>query len=169
MVAPVNHLVVRVVVSPAAARVRPTLDPPSLPGIVSRVPVVAGFVHVAAARMVVLGTWSSPWVVGGVDDLLVAWSDHAAAVKRKRGRRDGGTLHATARSREFERAARHPTHRLGGAHSFFVFQEVSGSFSCKPIEKELFAENHAKRLGCGMDGSGGAWSWRQKGFGSQFG
>lgn len=168
MIAPVNHPVVRFVVWPAAAaRVRPTLD---APGIVSRVPVVAGFIHVAAARMVVLGTWSSPWVVGGgVDDLLVAWSDHAAAVKRERGRRDGGTLHATTRSREFERAARHPTHRSGGAHSFFVFQEVPCSFSCKPIKKELFAENHAKRLGCGMDGSGGAWSWRQKGFGSQFG
>lgn len=120
----------------------------------SRVPVVAGFVHVAAARMVVvLGTWSSSLVVRrGVDDLLVAWSDHAAAVKRERRRRDRGPLHATARSQEFERAARDTTtHRLGGAHSFFVFQEVPGSFSGKPIKKELFTENHVKRLvGCGM-------------------
>lgn len=121
----------------------------------SRVPVVvvAGIVHVAAAArmvVVVLGTCSSSWVVGGggrVDDLLVTRWDHAAAVKRERGRRDRGPLHATARSQEFERAARHrTTHRLGGAHSFFVFQEVPGSFSGKPIENELFTENHAERL-----------------------
>ena len=168
VITPANHPVVRF---PAAARVRPPLHSPSLPGIMSRVPVVvvAGFEHVAAAArmVVVLGTRSSPWVEGGgrVNDLLVSRSDHAAAVKRERGRGDGGTLHA--RSREFERAARHPTttHRSGGAHSFSVFQEVPGSFSGEEVEEELFAGDHAERLVGLWDGmeSGGVWRWRRKG------